>query len=397
MKKEIQDYLNKILPSLISLRRKIHEYPELSNEERKTSKLVYDVLEENGIKAEFIESNIGVTALINGAQPGPTIAYRADIDALPMMEKTNLQFASKITNCMHACGHDIHTTVLLGTALIINKFKDLIKGNLRLIFQSGEETFTGANIAVKKGVLKNPKVDYVIALHTWPDLPTGKIGLKKGPMMAASSNVNLKIKGKGGHAAHPDNCIDPVIVSSYILTAVQSIVSRNVAPEDSAVITFGSLTSGSTSNIIPDYATAKGTVRTLDSKTDKVVKQRLINLVEAQARGFGALAEVDYYKICGPIINDPYFVDLLEKFSDLSIGRDNIVWLDKPSMGSEDFAYYLEEVPGGIIRLGTSNELEETKLPLHNSSIVFDEGSIEVGIKFMTTSIMSIIEELSCE
>lgn len=391
MKEQINAYINRILPELISLRREIHRNPELSNKEIQTSKLIQQKLIKNGIEAINIKANTGVTALIQGGREGNTIAYRADLDALPMEEKTGLTFSSQNENVMHSCGHDIHTTVLYGTALVIDKFKDYLKGNLRIIFQSGEENFTGAKEAIESGIFENPQVKSILALHSWPDLPAGTIGLKKGPMMASSSNLSFKITGKGGHAAHPHRGIDPIVVSSYIITAIQSIISRNIAPIDSAVISFGKLTAGNTSNIIPEHAIGEGTVRTLSPSINRKIEEKIKSLIEYQAESFGATAEVKYENISPPVINDSNIIDVLEESSYNSIGYKNIRWLNSPSMGSEDFAFYLEKIPGALIRLGTHNDTEESKLPLHNSKIIFDERSIETGVKFMSNAIFSLL------
>lgn len=392
MREEVTGYIKEILPKLISVRRKIHENPELSNNEIQTSKLVFDILSENDIKAEYIRDNIGVTATIKGPKEGPGIAYRADMDALSMEETTGLDFSSKNKNIMHSCGHDIHTAVLLGTALVLNKFKDNLNGNVRVIFQCGEENFTGAKQALEHNVLKD--IDYILALHTWPDLPSGTIGLKKGAMMASSSNVSFEITGKGGHAAHPHRGVDPVMVSAYTMTAIQSIISRNIAPVDSAVITFGKLLAGTASNVIPNRAIAEGTVRTLHAETDKKIKERINDIVANQAKSFGAVGKVEYYNICPPVINDSHLIELLDESSKDSIGRDKINWLENPSMGSEDFAYYLQKVPGALIRLGTNNESEESRLPLHNTNIIFDERSIETGVVFMSNALIYLLKNI---
>lgn len=392
MKNEMKAYLNEIIDEVISIRRRIHENPETSNNEYETSKLIYELLEENGFRPEYIKDKLGVTAVIEGINPGPTIAYRADMDALKIQETTDLDFRSKNENISHSCGHDIHTSVLLGTAFVLKKFKKLFNGSIRLIFQIGEETFTGAKQAIEKNLLDH--VDYILSMHTWPDLPAGTIGLKKGAMMASSSNVNFKVIGKGGHAAHPHKGVDPVIVSAHIMTAIQSIVSRNIAPIDSAVITFGKLTAGTASNIIPSEATAEGTVRTLDADVDQFIEKRIQSIVVNQAKSFGATGEVEFNRIALPVINDDSLVDLLDASSENSIGSENIRWLENPSMGSEDFSFYLQQVPGALIRLGTSNSSEQTQLPLHNSSLVFDENAIETGICFMSNAILYLLKNI---
>lgn len=390
----LKDSVQNLLPELISIRRQIHQNPELSNHEIATSKLVFQYLEKCGLSPEYIHDNTGVTALIRGEQPGKTIAYRADMDALPLEEATGLKFASHNQGCMHACGHDIHTTVLLGTARILSQLKDQLKGNVRLIFQSGEENFTGAKQAIEKGVLSDPPVDYILAMHTWPDLPAGTIGLKKGAMMASSSNVSFEIIGSGGHAAHPQRSIDPVIISAYIMTAIQSIISRNIAPVDSAVITFGKLVAGTAPNVIPNTACAEGTVRTTSADTDQRIEERLRSIIENQALSFGAEGRMSFRKVCGPVVNDTRIIDVLEQSGATSIGSENLKWLETPSMGSEDFSFYLEKVPGALIRLGTSNQEKQSKLPLHNSSILFDESSIETGVLFMTQGIIDLLKHL---
>lgn len=390
---KIKQYVDEITDEIIEFRRIMHMNPELSGLEFKTTELIRNKLEENGVKSEIIDSGVGVTALIEGGQPGRTVAYRADIDALPMKESTGLIFESKIPGCAHSCGHDIHTAVLLGTALVLNKFKDQMKGRVRLIFQSGEENGTGAVSAINHGVLDNPKVEYIVAVHTWPDLPAGTIGLKKGPMMASNSTINIKITGKGGHSAHPHRGVDPVIASAYTMTAIQSIVSRNVSPLDPAVITFGKLEAGTASNIIPDHSVAQGTVRTLRPETDKLIEERIRNVAVNQAQSFGATAEVEYKRVMPPVINNEHVIDVLENSSAASIGEENIRWLEQPSMGSEDFAYYLEKVPGVLIRLGTHNESEESRLSLHNSGLIFDEKSVNTGIQFMSNAIFHLLDD----
>lgn len=386
-------FINEILEEIVDVRRHLHSNPELSSLEFETSKFIYNKLTENGISCEIMSDDVGVTALIEGGKPGNTVAYRADIDALPMEEKTGLEFKSKNQGCAHTCGHDIHTSVLLGTALVLNKFKSEMPGNVRLIFQSGEENGTGAIAAINYGVLENPSIKYIITLHTWPELPAGTIGLKKGSMMASSSNLSFKIHGKGGHAAHPHKGIDPVMISAYTMTAIQSIVSRNVAPLDSAVISFGKIEAGTAFNIIPNYAVVQGTVRTLRPEVSDLVEKRIKEVVDFQAKSFGATSEVQYDNVFLPLVNDGHVVDILEESSKTSIGEENIRFLEQASMGGEDFSNYLEKIPGALIRLGTSNESPETKLPLHNSELVFDEKCIETGIEFMSNAVLHLLND----
>ncbi len=394
MREDMDRYLNEILPELIELRREIHSNPELSNEEYKTSGLLKEKLLSHGIEVENVDGTTNLVGIIRGGKSGKTVGYRADMDALPIEENTGLDFSSKNTGIMHACGHDIHTTVLYGTAVLLNKFKDNISGNIRIIFQAGEESFRGAETIVNSKVLDKDKMDYILAFHTWPDLPAGTIGLKKGPMMASSSTVKFKINGKGGHAAHPHKSIDPVMIAAYTMTAIQSIISRNIAPLDSAVITFGKLEAGKVSNVIPTDAIAEGSVRTLDPKVDELIGRRIKEIVEYQAKSFGAEGVVEYKNIVDPVINNDRIIDLLEESAEDSIGMENIRFLEFPSMGSEDFSLYLKGTPGALIRLGTNNETEQSKLPLHNDRIIFDEKSIETGVRFMCNGLINILENI---
>lgn len=389
--KNRKERLDEIFPDLICCRRWFHENPELSGEEVATSRFIYEKLAGAGIDAKIMENGSGVTAVIHGAGAGGNILCRSDMDALPMSEKSGLSFSSRVDSATHACGHDLHMTVMLGTALILNECRGEFSGSARFIFQGGEETFSGARAMIAAGALKNPKPDCALALHAWPDLRSGTIGLKKGAMMASSSSVSFTIKGKGGHAAHPHKAIDPVMIAAYILTSLQTIASRNVSPLDSSVITFGRIAAGSAANIIPDMARAEGTVRTLSAETDKFIEKRLKNLIRLQAESFGAEAEFSYERVCPPVINAPDLVGVLANSARRSIGEENIKWLDVPSMGSEDFSLYLEKIPGALVRLGTANDLEQSRLPLHNPGIIFEEESMRTGVVFMLGAIFEIL------
>lgn len=397
MKSNFQEVLNTFLEErhdeLINFRRTMHKNPELSSEEYNTSEKIYSVLQEAGMNPEYIEDRgIGVTALIEGIHEGETVAYRADIDALPIEEETGLDFKSNTPGRMHACGHDIHTTTLLGTALALNKFKDQLHGNVRIIFQSGEETFYGAKKVIESGILNNPKVDKILMYHTWPDLPAGTVGLKKNEMMASSTSFNFKITGKGAHAAHPQKGNDPVVIAANLVSNMQSIISRRVGAQESAVVTIGKLEAGKVSNVIPETAYGEGTIRTLDSNLDKFIQERLTDLFKYGAKSFGAEGEVDFSQATFPVVNNPDIIDIVEKSAEKSIGLDNIHWLKQASMGSEDFSLYLQEIPGALIRLGTNNDDERSKRALHSHDIHFDESAIPTGIKVMTNVLIDLLE-----
>lgn len=394
---QFQEILNNFIENahdeLIEFRRTMHQNPELSSEEYNTSKKIFSLLKEKGLNPEFIEERgVGVTALIEGKNKGKTIAYRADIDALPIEEETGLDFKSNEPGKMHACGHDIHTTTLLGTALALNEFKDHLNGNVRVIFQSGEEIFYGAKKVIESGILNEPKVEKIVMFHTWPDLPAGTIGLKKNAMMASSTSFNFKVTGKGAHAAHPQKGNDPVVIASNLVSNMQSIISRRIGAQESAVVTIGKLEAGKAFNVIPEIACGEGTIRTLDSNLDKFVQERLTDLFELGAKSFEAKGEVNFSQATYPVINNPDVIDVVEKSAKKAIGIENIHWLKQASMGSEDFSLYLQEMPGALIRLGTNNEDERSKRALHSNNIHFDESAIITGVKVMTNALIDLLE-----
>jgi len=394
MYKGFLQQVEEILPDMVMFRRRLHRDPELAMNELNTSYYIKEALIQNGIDASFILENIGVTALIEGGKPGDTIALRADIDALPICEQTGLEYASKNDNVMHACGHDIHSAVLLGAALVLNSNKDKLCGNIRLIFQPAEENLNGSAKTIEAGLLENPKVKYITALHCWPDLDAGTIGLKKGPMMAASDGVSIKVNGKGGHAAHPNRAVDPVTMISIIITALQTIVSREIAPLDSAVLTLGKISGGTAPNIIPSAVLCQGTCRTLTHAVRDSMPERIARIAENVAIGLGGSCEVSYIKQCPPLINDDILVDMAEESIKAVIGNENVYFLPSPSMGSEDFAFYLEKIPGMLLRLGTGSDDPNTRRALHDPQIIFeDEKSIWTGVIALVALSMHLLEK----
>ena len=382
-----------VVEDLIRVRRHLHRHPELSNHEVETSRFIFDRLKDFGLEPQFIDetNRTGVFADIDSGKDGPRVIYRSDIDALPVTERTGLDFASENEGVMHACGHDFHMTVLLGTARELIRRKDEWRGKIRVVFQEGEENFTGARKVIERGLLDD--MDYAIAVHTWPDIPAGTMGLRKGPMMASTTSIKIIVKGSGGHGAHPHRSIDPIVAGAHIVTAVQTIISRNLPPMDSAVITFGTFHAGKAGNVIPDEAVIEGTFRTLSNEAYELLNKRLPELIEAQARSFGATAEVILTEGVKVLNADPEVVDVFAASADTSIGEDNLRWLPQPSMGSEDFSLYLDRVPGALVRLGTSTDDPQTKRPLHHAEILFDEKALPTGVAFMTQGLIDLTQK----
>ncbi len=375
---------------LLNIRHQIHRHPETAFEEIETTKLIKKVLDDAGIENQPNGDSTGIIGLIHGAKEGPVLAIRADIDALPIKENTGLPFSSEVSGKCHACGHDLHTTVLIGAARLLKEYQNDLCGTIKLIFQPAEEVMTGAAKTIANGALENPKPDFILACHTWPDMPAGSIGVRKDTMLGASDSFKVKVIGKGGHAAHPQKGIDPVVIAAHIITQLQTIVSRRVAAIDPVVVTVGHLEAGTAANIIPNEAYFEGTVRTQSNETRNHVAEILKQLAVGTARAMGGDAEVSYTFGVGPTISEDHLVDEISEAVTELLGNDKLLQVPSPSMGSEDFARYLEHIPGAIFRLGTHNDTPESKLALHNASLLFDEKAIPTGVATMVGAAFKI-------
>lgn len=393
LSEEIKKLSSDVLSEVVSLRRTIHKEPELGFKEFKTSTLVANYLNSLGLKVTKGIAGTGVIGLLEGNSPGKTIAIRADMDALPILEESNLPYASSIPGVMHACGHDIHTSIVLGTAKILSKFKNQIKGNIKFIFQPGEEELGGAKIMVDEGALENPKVDAIIALHIAPNYKTGQISISSGPVMASPSEFELEIKGRGGHAAEPQKAIDPIIIGTNIINLFQTIVSRSKDPLKSAVLSVTSFQAGNAFNIIPSNAHIKGTVRTFDPLLDDKISKQMLAIVSSVTSAMGAKYSFDYKKSYPPVINNKEIVDLIVNASSKVIAKENIILNEQASMLSEDFSYYLNEVPGAIFNLGSSNPSCTTFENLHSSKLIVDENCIATGMEIFSQTVMDFFGE----
>lgn len=388
---DIKKRASEIENDLVELRRRIHSHPELRLEEYETTALIEEELKKYGIRTDRYGLKTGIVGILEGKEPGRTIAVRADMDGLMLTEDSGLDFSSLNPGVCHACGHDIHTTALLGCARLLSEMKDEIKGTVKFVFQPAEEGLSGAKMMIDAGVMENPKVEAIIAAHTWPEIPGGTIGVKKGPFMASGDYFRIKVKGRGGHAAHPHKSIDPTVICSYILLQLQTIVSREVAPLDSAVITVGKIEAGAVANIIPSEAVMEGTVRTLNPKTRKYIQERIEKMAVLSAESMNGEAEVEYNPGVPPVVNDSDLVDIISQSVIETLGEDKLVYLENPSMGSEDLSFYLDKVPGALFRLGTVNDLAESRLPLHNPKIIFDEKSITAGAITMSSAVLKFL------
>jgi amidohydrolase len=365
---------------LVEIRRTIHMHPELGFEEIETSKLVSEWLERFGFKVKRGLAKTGVVGLLEGKEPGNTVAIRADMDALSMDEGNSVPYASKIKGKMHACGHDAHVAILLGVAKFFSSMKDRVKGNIKWIFQPAEEGGGGGRVMVEEGVLENPKVEAVFGAHVFPFLPVGKVGIYEREGLAAADRFIVKIIGKGGHAASPHVTKDPILAAGHLITQIHSIVSRNINPLDSGVITIGKVSGGTAFNIIPDEVELLGTVRSLNPQVREEMKSRIEQVVQGVVRSFGMDYQFDFEYGYPVLINDPEMSKLVATACSKGIGEENVEVL-KPSMGGEDFAYYLEKVPGSFFRLGCRNEEKGIIYSYHSSLFDIDESVLPFGVE----------------
>ena len=374
-------------PELVALRRDLHAHPELGFEEVYTARRVTESLKVCGVDA--IHTGIGktgVVATIQGKLPvppgqvSPCIGLRADMDALPLPEHSEVPWKSLTPGLMHGCGHDGHTTMLVGAARYLAETRNFC-GTAVLIFQPGEEGYAGARAMLEDGLFERFPVQEVYAMHNWPAMRPGTIGLNSGPMMAAADRVLIEISGRGGHGAHPYQCIDPVLVAAHIITAVQSIVSRNVKPVDSAVISLCAMQAGDMGamSVIPDSARLLGTVRTFRPEVQDMVERRLFEMCQAVASGFGATAKVTFDRNYPATLNTPAQAQYAGDVAAALVGEDNVVRDLEPSMGAEDFSFMLQKKPGAYLRLGQGTQSGPTACHLHNNGYDFNDDVLSLG------------------
>lgn len=366
----------------IKMRRDLHKIPELELDLPKTSKYIKDKLTKFGIDyKEYVNGN-GISALIEGKNPGKCLAIRADMDALPITEETGLDFASEIEGQMHACGHDSHMAVALTALKIINENKDKLNGSVKFIFQPGEEIPGGAKPMIDEGVLDNPKVDYIIGMHggQLADVPHGKIAFKDNEMMASMDKFSIRINGHGGHGASPQATVDPIIVSAEVLLGLQKIISREINPVDSGLVSVCKIDGGFTQNIIPDTVDMMGTARALSEDVRDTIEKRVEEISSGIANTYGASAEVNYERYYPVLNNDPKFNSFVKSVVG-EMFEDDIYEMNKPVMGAEDMAFYLQEVPGSFMFLSNLFQREDGNVYVnHNSKFDLDESLFYKGV-----------------
>lgn len=377
----------KYLQHMINLRETIHMYPEDGFSEFTTSKIIIEELEKLGIKVQKNVAKTGVVGLIEGKYPGKTVLLRADMDALKIQEQADVEYKSKIDGMMHACGHDGHVAGLLGAAMILNELKDNLHGNVKLVFQPAEERDGGALPMIEEGVLENPKVDAAFAAHLWGYLNEGEVHLKEGPMMASPDIFNIKVIGKGGHGAVPQESIDPIVITCQIVNSLQTIVSRKINPLDPVVITCGRIQGGDCHNVIPNEVELEGTIRTFNEETRNWVPKVMEDLIRGITTSQGAAYEFKYEPKYPALINDKYMTSFAKESLKKVVGEENVFDLKEPNMGGEDFAYFAQKVPSAFIFVGIANNKSE---PVIHHNPYFKWDSKNVGILAQSLSQIAI-------
>jgi amidohydrolase len=369
---------------LVKFRRDLHMEPELSNEEYETTKKIRDALKSHGITILNLPLETGLVAEIKGAKPGPVIALRCDIDALPILEQSDVSFPSQHDGVMHACGHDFHTSVILGTALLLKKEEENLTGTIRLIFQSAEETGHGARNILETHVLDD--VNVIFGLHNDPTLKVGELGSKHGALTAGVDRFEIHVTGTGAHAAKPEEGNDPIIITGHIISILQTIISRNVPPRETAVISVTQIHSGSTWNVIPETAFLEGTVRTFSKNQRAFIKRRMEQVLHGIGETFNAKVELTWHPGPPSVDNTPEWADFALKVGDEAGYSTQVVG---PTAIGEDFAYYQEKLPGAFVMIGSGGPYD-----LHHPKFIVDEAAILPASRYFYLLALKALEKL---
>lgn len=376
----------------IKIRRDFHQFPELGLVEYRTADKIQHYLKSWQMDPGVRINKTSIVSMIKGNGSSKTvIGLRADMDALPIQELNNHDYKSIYQNVMHACGHDVHMTIQLGAAYILNQIKDDLPGDVKLFFQQAEETVGGAKTMIEAGVLENPTVDHVIGLHVCPKLPVGTFGIKYQQAYAASDTMTIYVHGQKAHGAAPQDGIDAIVVASHIVIAIQALISRNTSPLEAAVISFGMIKGGVAHNVIADDVLLKGTLRTLDPQVRNMLKQRLFQVADHVAKAYDAQITLRIETGYDALVNDDAVTNVIKEVAQRILGESNVKILKDPSLGVEDFAYFAKACPSGYHRLGVKNAELGVVAPLHDGKFDVDEAAIEYGVLIQVMSVLALM------
>ncbi len=392
LKKKLFAYIDTLKDKVITVRRDIHQHPELSGQEVRTKSLVKGILEIEGFKITEFEGHNGLVADLVVDEKKPFVAIRADMDALPIEERTGKPYASEVKGVMHACGHDAHTAIAVGVALAMAQFRDALPGNIRFIFQPAEEINEGGSEElIRDGALENVKA--IFGLHVYPYLSTGQIGYKYGVMMASADTFTIEIFGKSAHGARPHEGVDAILTASMCVNSLNHIISRRIDPLHPAVISLGTIEGGTAPNIICDHVKLTGTVRTVNEAVRKKIPLMMEDSVKGITHSMGAKYKFSYEFGQPELINDDAMVDVLVQEATKILGAENVVDLKDPVMGGEDFSRYLQIVPGAFFRLGVCNPQKGTCVSQHNPKFDVDEDALPIGMKVLSAVAIEVMDE----
>ena len=369
-----------LFDDMVRVRRDLHRHPELGFQETRTAGIVADTLNNLGLEVQTGVGQTGVVGLLEGARPGPTVLLRFDMDALPIQEESAHDYASVNPGLMHACGHDGHVAMGLALARIFARRQTIMAGTLKFLFQPAEEGLGGALAVIAEGALENPRPDVALAMHLWSPVPLGKARVVEGPTMASSSVFTITVEGKGGHGAAPHMATDPILAAAQIVVALQSIVSRNTNPHDSVVVSIGAFNAGTTFNVIPERAVLKGTVRSYDTPSHRMVYRRILEMATHTASAYGCRATMETVAIVAAVVNAPEPTAVVRRAAESVLGADNI--MQHRTMAAEDMGFILQEIPGCYFFVGCSNG-NTTSFPHHHPRFDFDERAMIDGVAIM--------------
>jgi amidohydrolase len=391
---QLKSAIDELVPDMVAMRRDLHEHPELAFEEVRTSGIVAQRLRTLGLEVQTGVAKTGVVGLLRGgaSKPGAkTIAIRADMDALPIFELNEIEYRSTVDGKMHACGHDGHTSILLAVADILTKRRQELAGNVKFVFQPAEETIGGAEPMVKEGAMED--VDGVIGLHLISDYPLGRVGVRAGTVFASADKVILRVQGKGGHAAMPETAVDPIVIAAHIITALQTLISRETSPFSPAVITIGKISAGTAFNIIPETAELQGTMRAFTSEHREKLVRRIGEVATGIALAMGGTCSVEVFDGCPPCTNDPAMTEVVRKAAVEAVGEKDVDESEEVmTTGSDDMAYFLNAVPGCYFIVGAHNEEKGARYPHHHPRFNIDEDALAVGVEVLTRAAVEYLE-----
>ena len=387
------DFINEaqaLLETTRALRRDFHRHPELGFNEFRTAGIVTRELNDLGLEVSTGIGKTGVVALLEGARPGPVVLARFDMDALPILEETAAEYASQNPGVMHACGHDGHTAIGLTVARILEAHREELEGTVKFVFQPAEEGLGGAEAMLADGVLENPRPDYSLALHLWNDQPLGWLGVTPGPAMAASDRFQVTLTGRGGHGASPHLAIDPVLAGAQVVTGLQSIVARNIDPLKSAVVTVTSLAGGEAFNVIPSTVSIRGTIRSFEPQVRSLVMERFHQVVDGVAQAMGCQAQIETWRITPAVVNDPQVTSRVQSVAERLLPDCDLDKVGR-TMGSEDMAYLMDDIPGCYFFIGSADAARGLNAPHHNPLFDFDEAALPRAAAMMAAAVVELL------